>query len=141
MLKTISEAGLFDLAAEIFCTDDQWWSSVKSKTRNLRDPQLCVASFLVHMHIFWKWNFFQKIWNFFSIFKKSKGGTLWILKNRKKFSNFLKKNFIIKKCAYGPKMKPRQVLGKYFEVYGQLSPITPEAGKKRAPLYNACTII
>ena len=31
-------------------------------------------------------------------------------------------------------MKPRQVLGKYFEVYGQLSPITPEAGKKRAPL-------
>ena len=30
-------------------------------------------------------------------------------------------------------MKPRQVLGKYFEVYGQLSPITPEAGKKRAP--------
>ena len=27
-------------------------------------------------------------------------------------------------------MKPRQVLGKYFEVYGQGSPITPEAGKK-----------
>ena len=32
-------------------------------------------------------------------------------------------------------MKPRQVLGKYFEVYGQLSPITPEAGKKRAPFW------
>ena len=33
-------------------------------------------------------------------------------------------------------MKPRQVLGKYFEVYGQLSPITPEAGKKRAPFLS-----
>ena len=30
-------------------------------------------------------------------------------------------------------MKPRQVLGKYFEVYGQAGKITPEAGKKRAP--------
>ena len=30
-------------------------------------------------------------------------------------------------------MKPRQVLGKYFEVYGQLSPITPEAREKKAP--------
>ena len=30
-------------------------------------------------------------------------------------------------------MKPRQVLGKYLEVYGQGNPITPEAGKKRAP--------
>ena len=30
-------------------------------------------------------------------------------------------------------MKPRQVLGKYFEVYGQGNQITPEAGKKRAP--------
>ena len=27
-------------------------------------------------------------------------------------------------------MKPRQVLGKYLEVYGQGNPITPEAGKK-----------
>ena len=27
-------------------------------------------------------------------------------------------------------MKPHQILGKYFEVYGQLSPKTPEAGKK-----------
>ena len=30
-------------------------------------------------------------------------------------------------------MKPRQVLGKYFEVYGQARPITPEAGEKKAP--------
>ena len=28
-------------------------------------------------------------------------------------------------------MKPRQVLGKYFEVYGQRNQITPEAGEKR----------
>ena len=27
-------------------------------------------------------------------------------------------------------MKPRQLLGKYFEVYGQGDQITPEAGKK-----------
>ena len=40
------------------------------------------------------------------------------------------------KCAYGPKMKPRQVLGKYFEVYGQADQITPEAGKKRAPFFT-----
>ena len=32
-------------------------------------------------------------------------------------------------------MKPHQVLGKYFEVYGQGSPITPEAGEKKAPFY------
>ena len=30
-------------------------------------------------------------------------------------------------------MKPRQVLGKYFEVYGQGNQITPEAGEKKAP--------
>ena len=31
-------------------------------------------------------------------------------------------------------MKPCQVLGKYFEVYGQGNPITPEeAGEKKAP--------
>ena len=35
-------------------------------------------------------------------------------------------------------MKPRQVLGKYLEVYGQGNPITPEAGKKRAPFQNSC---
>ena len=51
----------------------------------------------------------------------------------KKNFKFFEKKFIIKKCAYGPKMKPRQVLGKYLEVYGQGNPITPEAGKKRAP--------
>ena len=33
-------------------------------------------------------------------------------------------------------MKPRQVLGKYFEVYGQGSPITPEAGEKKAPFLH-----
>ena len=33
-------------------------------------------------------------------------------------------------------MKPRQVLGKYLEVYGQGNPITPEAGKKRAPFFK-----
>ena len=32
-------------------------------------------------------------------------------------------------------MKPRQVLGKYFEVYGQGSPITPEAREKKAPFF------
>ena len=30
-------------------------------------------------------------------------------------------------------MKPRQVLGKYFDVYGQVNPITPEAGEKKVP--------
>ena len=48
----------------------------------------------------------------------------------KKIFKFFEKNFINKKCAYGPKMKPHQVLGKYFEVYGQINPITTEAGKK-----------
>ena len=55
-------------------------------------------------------------------------------KKSKKIFKFFEKNFIIKKCAYGPKMKPRQVLGKYFEVYGQADQITPEVGKKMAPL-------
>ena len=53
--------------------------------------------------------------HFECFFKKNFG----FLKNRKKKIKFFEKNFIIKKCAYGPKMKPRQVLGKYFEVYGQ----------------------
>ena len=67
------------------------------------------------------------------IFFDAKGPPFGFLKNRKKKFKFFEKNFIIKKCAYGPKMKPRQVLGKYLEVYGQGNPITPEAGKKRAP--------
>ena len=29
-----------------------------------------------------------------------------------------------------------KVLGKYFEVYGQARPITPEAGEKKAPFWN-----
>ena len=33
-------------------------------------------------------------------------------------------------------MKPRQVLGKYFEVYGQVNPITPEAGKIKSLLFS-----
>ena len=33
------------------------------------------------------------------------------------------------------KWSPIQVLGKYFEVYGQNSPITPEAGEKKAPFW------
>ena len=37
-------------------------------------------------------------------------------------------------------MKPRQVLGKYLEVYGQGNPITPEAGKKRAPFRKKFSI-
>ena len=68
-------------------------------------------------------------------------GTLWIKKKSKKIFKFFEKKFIIKKYAYGPKMKPRQVLGKYFEVYGQLSPITPEAGKKRAPFFVRICVI
>ena len=31
------------------------------------------------------------------------------------------------------KWSPVQVLGKYFEVYGQASQITPEAREKKAP--------
>ena len=52
-------------------------------------------------------------------------------KIEKKNFKFFEKNFIIKKCAYGLKMKPRQVLDEYFEVYGHGDPITPEAGEKR----------
>ena len=55
------------------------------------------------------------------------------LKKSKKIFKFFEKNFIIKKCAYGLKMKPHQVLHEYFEVYGQAGKITPEAGEKRAP--------
>ena len=40
-------------------------------------------------------------------------------KKSKKNFKFFEKNFIIKKCAYGLKMKPHQVLHEYFEVYGQ----------------------
>ena len=61
---------------------------------------------------------------------------LWIFKKSKKNFKFFEKNFIVKKCAYRPKMKPHQVLGQYLEVYGQLSPITPEARKKKAPLFH-----
>ena len=80
--------------------------------------------------------FFSKNLKFFFDFLKIQRGDPVDLKKSKKNFKFFEKNFINKKCAYGPKMKPRQVLGKYFEVYGQLSPITPEAGKKRAPFFS-----
>ena len=38
-------------------------------------------------------------------------------------------------------MKPHQVLGQYLEVYGQLSPITPEARKKKAPFSNIANFL
>ena len=34
------------------------------------------------------------------------------------------------------KWSPVQVLGKYFEVYGQASQITPEAREKKAPFFT-----
>ena len=63
--------------------------------------------------------FFSKNLKFFFDFLKIQRGDPLELKKSKKIFKFFEKNFIIKKCAYGPKMKPRQVLGKYFEVYGQ----------------------
>ena len=63
--------------------------------------------------------FFSKNLKFFFDFLKIQRGDPVDFKKSKKNFKFFEKNFIIKKCAYGPKMKPRQVLGKYFEVYGQ----------------------
>ena len=52
--------------------------------------------------------FFSKILKNFFDFFLSKGSPLWIFKKSKKNFKFFEKNFINKKCAYGPKMKPRQ---------------------------------
>ena len=38
-------------------------------------------------------------------------------------------------CIWTKNEAPVQVLGKYFDVYGQACPITPEARKKKAPFY------
>ena len=81
-----------------------------------------MASFLVHMHIndFFFFKKYEKNFDFFLV------QTFGFLKNQKKKKiKFFEKNFIIKKCVYGLKMKPCQVLGKYFEVYGQADQITP----------------
>ena len=58
---------------------------------------------------------------------------LGFLKNRKKISNILKKISLIKNVHMDQKWSHSKVLGKYFEVYGQARPITPEARKKKAP--------
>ena len=76
-------------------------------------------------------NFFSKNLKFFFDFFESTGSPLWIFKNRKKFSNFLKKNSLIKNVHVDQKWSHAKVLGKYFEVYGQACPITPEAAEKR----------
>ena len=62
--------------------------------------------------------FHEKFEIFFRFFKNPKGGPCGFKKIEKNFK-FFEKNFIIKKCAYGPKMKSCQVLHEYFEVYGQ----------------------
>ena len=41
-------------------------------------------------------------------------------------------NVLISSTQWGDVInKTLQVLGKYFEVYGQVNPITPEAGEKK----------
>ena len=47
----------------------------------------------------------------------------------------MKKISLIKNVHIDHKWSPIQVLGKYFEVYGQACPITPEARKKKAPFF------
>ena len=80
--------------------------------------------------------FFSKNLKFFFDFLKIQRGDPLELKKSKKIFKFFEKNFIIKKCAYGLKMKPHRVLHEYFEVYGQAGKITPEAGEKRAPFFS-----
>ena len=62
--------------------------------------------------------FFKKFEFFFFDFLKIQRGDPLDKKKIGKIFKFFEKNFINKKCAYGPKMKPRQVLGQYLEVYG-----------------------
>ena len=45
----------------------------------------------------------------------------------------MKKISLVKNVHMDQKWSHAKVLGRYFEVYGQLSPITPEAGEKKAP--------
>ena len=72
--------------------------------------------------------FFKKFEIFFWFFENPKGGPCGFSKNRKKIS-------IIKNVHMDHKWSPAKVLGKYFDVYGQACPITPEARKKKAPFF------
>ena len=51
-------------------------------------------------------------------------------KKSKKILKFFEKNFINKNFSYAQFMKVHQKSQKNLNVYGQDSPITPEAGKK-----------
>ena len=75
--------------------------------------------------------FFSKNLKFFFDFLKSTGSPLWIFKKSKKNFKFFEKNFINKKCAYGPKMKPRQGFRQIFWSIWSGSPNNPRGGGKK----------
>ena len=58
--------------------------------------------------------FFSKNLNFFFDFLKIQRGDPLDKKKSKKIFKFFEKKFINKKCAYGPKMKPRQGFRQIF---------------------------
>ena len=80
-----------------------------------------------------KGSFFSKNLKFFFDFCEIQRGDPLDEKKSKKILKFFEKKFINKNFLYAQFIKVHQKSQKNLNVYGQLSPITPEAGKKRAP--------
>ena len=81
-------------------------------------------------------NFFSKNLKIFFDFFLSKGSPLWIFKKSKKNFKFFEKNFINKKCAYGPKMKPRQGFRQISWSIWSGVPNNPRGGGKKGSFFR-----
>ena len=77
--------------------------------------------------------------NFFFDFCEIQRGDPLDEKKSKKILKFFEKKFINKIFSYAQFMKVHQKSQKNLNVYGQGSPITPEAGKKWAPFLKNST--
>ena len=74
--------------------------------------------------------FFKKFENFFRFLKIQRGDPVDSKKSKKNFK-FFEKKFINKKCAYGPKMKPRQGFRQIFWCIWSGLPNNPRGEEKK----------
>ena len=85
--------------------------------------------------------FFSKNLKFFFDFLKIQRGDPVDFKKSKKNFKFFEKNFINKKCAYGPKMKPRQGFRQIFWSIWSGGPNNPRGGEKKGSFFQIFSLL
>ena len=90
----------------------------------------CYPSFFRSIEIFWRKPWFCGRWHF--------RWRHWCSNMSSGYQIYKEIAFLFKIAISKQKIwsRPRQVLGKYSEVYGQVNTITPEAGEKKAPFWK-----